>query len=277
MATEQPLSHGDWVGGFCSVPQGHGVLHGAVQRQSAPVHVGGHHCWVPHPGRGPNGESCPQWAGAGAVEAAVVASWEGPAGGPESRGGARALRAEPPGRVWPGGSAPAQSWAAANQAREGAGWYGDGTELLAEALRTLKRAATGIDCSAKGDLLPSGTYRREQEVNRTLGDGWERLYALEADPPEGGMRALVFLHAASRRGLVAFRGTDLNRTGASGQADFCAGRLLWENASRATLPGFCAAFTDSQLDCGLPTSPDPTPAHSHSEQRERCRRARTSC
>jgi hypothetical protein len=65
-----------------------------------------------------------------------------------------------------------------------------------------------------------GSYYKEWEANATV-LGWARG-TLESNPRGGGMRALTFLQASSQRGVVAFRGTDLNRSGVSGQADFCA-------------------------------------------------------
>jgi hypothetical protein len=77
--------------------------------------------------------------------------------------------------------------------------------------------------------------------------GWKR--SLLESNPVAGMRAIVFEHEkADGRIVVAFRGTDLDVTKPSGQADSCADALLFENATRATLPAFCAQFNDTQLD-----------------------------
>lgn len=46
--------------------------------------------------------------------------------------------------------------------------------------------------------------------------------------------------------MVAFRGTDLNTTSRSGQADACAGRLLWDGDG--DLPAYCKAFSVHRLD-----------------------------
>ena len=65
-------------------------------------------------------------------------------------------------------------------------------------------------------------------------NGWIMDTDLKHDPPEGGMRALVFLETREeieniglRRGVVAFRGTDLNPATPSGRADSCADAILW--------------------------------------------------
>jgi hypothetical protein len=65
---------------------------------------------------------------------------------------------------------------------------------------------------------------------------------------DGGMRALVFIQPATQRLIVAFRGTDLNVTSASGQADSCADSILFYNKSRADLPRYCNKFSAEKLD-----------------------------
>ena len=78
-------------------------------------------------------------------------------------------------------------------------------------------------------------------------DGWTRVTTLKHDPP-GGMRALVFVQPSRRRGVVAFRGTDLDTSRPSGQADLCADKLLWDFATRSELPTYCANFSNHTLD-----------------------------
>lgn len=58
------------------------------------------------------------------------------------------------------------------------------------------------------------------------------------------MRALTFVQAATGRGVIAFRGTDLNRSGVSGQADMCADDVL----SGKPLRAWCKRFTNETLD-----------------------------
>ena len=59
--------------------------------------------------------------------------------------------------------------------------------------------------------------------------GWERELGpgMQQDPAEGGMRALLFTQPSTKKAVVAFRGTDLNETNVSGQADSCADKILW--------------------------------------------------
>lgn len=81
--------------------------------------------------------------------------------------------------------------------------------------------------------------------------GWTLSEELKHDPSGGGMRALVFLEEAGGshgRGVIAFRGTDLNMGGVSGQADECADKLLWDDDEEADLPSFCDAWSPFQLD-----------------------------
>eukprot|EP00051_Salpingoeca_urceolata_P035907 m.31928 g.31928 ORF g.31928 m.31928 type:complete len:716 (+) comp9883_c0_seq1:77-2224(+) len=92
-----------------------------------------------------------------------------------------------------------------------------------------------------------GSYFDPSATNATV-RGWTRDFELQRDPAGGGMRALVFVHAASGRGLVAFRGTDLNTSGPSGQADNCADAQLWSGKAEAQLPAFCKAFPPATLD-----------------------------
>jgi hypothetical protein len=75
--------------------------------------------------------------------------------------------------------------------------------------------------------------------------GWQRS-PLESNP-DVGMRAIVFLSETAEDGsigriVVAFRGTDLDITKPSGQADSCADALLFENSTRAALPKYCNQF-----------------------------------
>ena len=86
----------------------------------------------------------------------------------------------------------------------------------------------------------SGSYFNASEANATVA-GWTR--ALTANPP-AGMRALLFVHPGTRRAVVAFRGTDLNSSGVSGQADACADAAL----GAAPLPAFCGRFDNHTLD-----------------------------
>lgn len=82
-----------------------------------------------------------------------------------------------------------------------------------------------------------GSYRSASMVDACiLGRGWERLRDLEADPPGGGMHALVFWHADTQRGLVVFRGSDLGDNRVSRHADFCGQKVLFEGAGFEELP-----------------------------------------
>ena len=87
-----------------------------------------------------------------------------------------------------------------------------------------------------------GSYYKPEETNKTI-PGWERPMTVN---PKVGMRALLFLQNSTRRGVVAFRGTDLNRSGASGRCDACADQLLWHPTAK--LPASCDAFSSSTLD-----------------------------
>lgn len=88
-----------------------------------------------------------------------------------------------------------------------------------------------------------GSYFNSSTVNSTV-DSWVR--GLTANPPGGGMRALLFLQPRTQRGVVAFRGTDLDRHAASGQADACADHILFNESG--ALPEFCAQFDAATLD-----------------------------
>lgn len=121
-----------------------------------------------------------------------------------------------------------------------------------------------------------GSYYRPEDLRRTPGSGWVRA-DLHSDPPEGGLRALLFTHAPTRRALVAYRGTDLGPPSPGSTADRCAAALLFGddpppavcrgippsvtdyfdaalrfawNASRQ-LPGFDFLFTGHSLGAGL--------------------------
>lgn len=110
--------------------------------------------------------------------------------------------------------------------------------VLSPALRAIKLSYTAT----------YGSYRRQRDVNATLPGGWQRLPELDVDPPNGGLHGLVFFHAASRRAILAVRGTDLNSSSLSGLADTCADKLLWEGVTYDDLPGACHQFSASELD-----------------------------
>ena len=97
------------------------------------------------------------------------------------------------------------------------------------------------------DTATSGSYFNATTANETIGDGWQRD-PVEANPHGGGMRALGFVHGASGRGLVVFRGTDLGPSKPSSTADSCADSLLFDGSTRAQLPASCAAFPPVVLD-----------------------------
>ena len=79
-----------------------------------------------------------------------------------------------------------------------------------------------------------GAYYNASDAARTV-DGWVRALDLDANPTNGGMHAIVFAEAVKKqkkpksvpRIAIAFRGTDLDLAGASGQADSCADAMLW--------------------------------------------------
>eukprot|EP00040_Diaphanoeca_grandis_P000990 m.17152 g.17152 ORF g.17152 m.17152 type:complete len:317 (-) comp11365_c0_seq1:248-1198(-) len=85
-----------------------------------------------------------------------------------------------------------------------------------------------------------GSYYNASEANATV-VGWTR--GLTANP-RFGMRALLFLQPSTNRGVIAFRGTDLNESGKSGQADACADALLFGSV----VPKFCSEFDAHTLD-----------------------------
>ena len=93
----------------------------------------------------------------------------------------------------------------------------------------------------------NGSYYNASD-ERNSPDGWTRVTTLKHDPQAGGMRALVFVQPSHRRGVVAFRGTDLNSSSPSGQADMCADKMLWDSASWNELPTYCANFSNKTLD-----------------------------
>lgn len=95
-----------------------------------------------------------------------------------------------------------------------------------------------------------GSYYNPAEANSTLDEpGWDR--AMEENP-EYGFHAIAFANAARQRVLVVIRGTDLDVSGVSGQADVCADHFLWNaapNFSNFTgAPAFCKHFNVSTLD-----------------------------
>jgi hypothetical protein len=71
-----------------------------------------------------------------------------------------------------------------------------------------------------------GSFYNASESNATVGKGWVRD-PIDADPLGGGMHAVVFVEPATGRGVIAFRGTDLDGTQLSGAADACADALLF--------------------------------------------------
>ena len=87
-----------------------------------------------------------------------------------------------------------------------------------------------------------GSYFNASELNATV-RGWDRDLSLTANPP-AGMRALLFVQPSTRRAVVAFRGTDLNTSQASGQADACADAAM-DGSER---PSFCDHFSNHTLD-----------------------------
>ena len=92
----------------------------------------------------------------------------------------------------------------------------------------------------------AGTYYNASERDATV-PGWVRPAGFTANPP-AGMRALLFVQEASRRGVVAFRGTDLGPSGASSECDRCADALLWDDLAPARLPPYCRRFSNATLD-----------------------------
>lgn len=88
-----------------------------------------------------------------------------------------------------------------------------------------------------------GTYFKPEDRNATVA-GWDRDLNL-TENPKAGMRALFFVQAARGRGVVAFRGTDLNVSGVSGQADRCADAALFGLSPAAP---YCSHFSAETLD-----------------------------
>ena len=89
----------------------------------------------------------------------------------------------------------------------------------------------------------TGSYSNASETNSTV-PGWERDLNLTANPP-AGMRALFFYQPSTTRGVVAFRGTDLDRSTPSGRAVACGDAIL----ANDTLPPSCSReFSPSTLD-----------------------------
>ena len=88
-----------------------------------------------------------------------------------------------------------------------------------------------------------GSYYNHSQSNATV-RGWARPLTRN---PAVGMRALLFVHEASERAVVAFRGTDLNTSMASGEADVCGGHLLF-SGSESSLPTFCSKFSPETID-----------------------------
>ena len=89
----------------------------------------------------------------------------------------------------------------------------------------------------------TGSYFNKSEANATV-DGWERSFTAN---PAVGMRALLFAQNATRRGVIAFRGTDLGK-GASSDCDRCADALLWDGVPISSLPSYCKPFSNATLD-----------------------------
>lgn len=91
-----------------------------------------------------------------------------------------------------------------------------------------------------------GSYYREKDENETI-SGWLRG-KLQSNPLVG-MRALTFFEWNTNRGVMAFRGTDLNSSNPSGQVDACANAFLSLCESHSgQLPAECQNFTVHQLD-----------------------------
>lgn len=90
------------------------------------------------------------------------------------------------------------------------------------------------------------SYFNPRDHNQTV-PGFIRS-GIKHDPPQGGMRALVFADERSGRLLVAYRGTDLDNSTVSGAADACANAVLFHDTPREQLPLFCAPFEDEAID-----------------------------
>ena len=88
----------------------------------------------------------------------------------------------------------------------------------------------------------TGSYYNASEERDA--PGWQRDLNLTAIPP-AGMRALFFYQPGTRRGVVAFRGTDLDHSTASGRAERRADAIL----ANDTLPPSCSRILG--VDAGL--------------------------
>ena len=90
-------------------------------------------------------------------------------------------------------------------------------------------------------VVPAGSYHQPSMANATV-MGWRRVGMV--DPTGGGMRALAFVEDGGRRGIVAFRGTDLGRDRKSAAADACADAKLWPTLGspppKGGVPNACA-------------------------------------
>ena len=86
-----------------------------------------------------------------------------------------------------------------------------------------------------------GSYYNASDANATVAE-WQRV--TEANPFVG-MRALAFVQRRTRRGVIAFRGTDLNFSQPSGQADRCANEVLFGGSSKS-----CQAFSKHECLSG---------------------------
>lgn len=87
-----------------------------------------------------------------------------------------------------------------------------------------------------------GSYFEPDRAEETV-SGWERGN-FESNPIDGGMRAITFLNTSAQRGVVAFRGTDTNVSGISGQMDMCADAIL----SGTPLESYCYALPSKTQD-----------------------------
>lgn len=87
-----------------------------------------------------------------------------------------------------------------------------------------------------------GSYYKTADANATH-PGWLRGTS-ESNPRDGGMRALVFVQPSASRGVIAFRGTDLNRSTVSGHADSCADAVLLGSL----VPDDCSVFSQERVD-----------------------------
>lgn len=130
-----------------------------------------------------------------------------------------------------------------------AGGWGDLSLAFADDRNRHSLLSLTANATRLSYVATHGTYFNSTEaISGVPGNGWVQVPELLRDPISGGFRAVVFKHPATRRGLIAFRGTDLNMTGLSGQADFCADKVLWDNTTSSALPSFCQQFTPETLD-----------------------------